>query len=210
MKDLIIVGAGNAAREVLQIAKDINRDKETWRIKGFIADHGLDIKELTNGEFDVLGTIEEWEPRGNEVFTCAIADPKGREYVVDKLTRKGAIFTQIIHPSVCIHDYSTIGTGVIFYWDVFIGVNVHVGNFSTLLSGVAHDCRIGAFSTVSRGARLTGGVVLGKRCFIGANATIVPGKIIGDDVYVGAGSVVIRNVKVGHKVFGNPARRVDV
>lgn len=43
MKDLIIVGAGDTSREILQIAKDINRASPMWNIKGFIADEGLDI-----------------------------------------------------------------------------------------------------------------------------------------------------------------------
>ncbi len=165
---------------------------------------------MTNGEYDILGTIEEWEPSENEIFTCAIAEPKGRESVVYKLKQKGASFTSIIHPDTHISDYCTLGEGIILYWYTFIGPNAVIGNFSFLQAGVSHDCHIGDFSTISRDARLSGGVVVGQRVFIGSNATIIPGKTIDNDAYVGAGSVVIRNVKPNSKVFGNPARKVDV
>ena len=54
MRDLIIVGAGSAARDYLQFVKDINKVSPTFNIKGFIADSGVDIKKLTNGEYDIL------------------------------------------------------------------------------------------------------------------------------------------------------------
>ena len=39
---------------------------------------------------------------------------------------------------------------------------------------------------------------------------IYPGKKVGDDAFIGIGSVVINNVKAGTKVFGNPAKRIDM
>lgn len=60
MKGLIIVGAGDMARDVLRIVTDVNHASSTgpkWRIKGFIGDWGQDIKALTNDEFDRIGTI---------------------------------------------------------------------------------------------------------------------------------------------------------
>ena len=68
MRDLIIVGAGSAARDYLQFIKDVNESLSfpKWKIKGFIADSGVDINSLTNGEYDILGTIDGWEPQENE------------------------------------------------------------------------------------------------------------------------------------------------
>jgi acetyltransferase-like isoleucine patch superfamily enzyme len=85
-----------------------------------------------------------------------------------------------------------------------------VGNFVFSQSYITHDCVVGPFSTISGGACLTGGTKVGERVFVGSNATIIPGRTIGDDAFISAGSVVIRNVKPGTKVFGNPARRVDI
>ena len=48
-------------------------------------------------------------------------------------------------------------------------------------------------------------VVIGKHCWIGANAVILPGVEIGDYCVVAAGSVVTKNVPSGVMVAGSPA-----
>lgn len=76
---------------------------------------------------------------------------------------------------------------------------IHVGAESYIASGtlvLSHDfCRDIHTDTV-----------IGKRCFIGANAIILPGIMIGDSSIVGSGSVVTKNVPAGCIVAGNPAK----
>ena len=204
MKELIIVGAGNVAREVLQIAKDVNLVKQTWKIKGFIADTGLDIHALTNGDFEIIGTIMDWKPKENEEFVCAIADPKGREQVVNKLLGRGAKFVNLIHPTVRLNDYCKIGNGTIFYPAVYVGPNAIIGNYIFLQSGIAHDCEIGDFTTISGGCGITGGVKLGKRVFVANGVRVVPKTNIGDNAYISIGSVIFTNVDPNTKVYTIP------
>ena len=40
MKDIIIVGAGGCGREVANWIEDINKEKKTWNILGFIDEIG--------------------------------------------------------------------------------------------------------------------------------------------------------------------------
>lgn len=54
----------------------------------------------------------------------------------------------------------------------------------------------------------TGPIVIGKHCWIGANAVILPGVVLGDDVVVGAGAVVTKNVPDNTVVAGVPARSI--
>jgi len=49
-------------------------------------------------------------------------------------------------------------------------------------------------------------VVIGKDCWIGANAIILPGVTIGDCVLVAAGSVVNRDIPSNVLVAGSPAK----
>lgn len=73
-----------------------------------------------------------------------------------------------------------------------------IGDETYVTSGaliMAHDyCRL-----------LKADTVVGKRCFIGANAIILCGIHIGDNCIVGAGSVVTKDVPSGCIVVGNPA-----
>lgn len=48
-------------------------------------------------------------------------------------------------------------------------------------------------------------IVIGKRCWIGANATILPGVNLGDNVIVGAGAVVTKSFPSNSVLVGVPA-----
>lgn len=49
-------------------------------------------------------------------------------------------------------------------------------------------------------------IMIGKNCWIGANAVILPGIELGDNVIVGAGAVVTKSFPAGSIVVGNPAK----
>ena len=71
MKDIIIVGAGGFGRELLQWIKDINKVENKWNIKGFIDDNINALSEYMC-DYEVIGTISEWEPKKNEMFAISI------------------------------------------------------------------------------------------------------------------------------------------
>ena len=104
MRDLIIVGAGSAARDYLQFVKDINAVSPTFNVKGFIADSGVDIKKMTDGEYDILGTVDGWNPGENEEFLMGVAEPAAKYILTVKLESKGAKFAVLIHPSAVISE----------------------------------------------------------------------------------------------------------
>lgn len=208
VEKLIIVGAGDAGREVLQIIKELNSIKEKWDILGFLDDSRTEIFNLTNKEYKIIGTIEDWKPKKNEYFVCAISEPCTRKKVVNLLESKGAQFISIIDPSVRVSDYSSLGKGLVIYGGR-IGPNAKIHDFSFVQSTIAHDSVIGPFSTISGGVTLGGHVSVGSETFIASGAVVIPHIRIGNNAYVGAGSVVIRNVKNNSKVFGNPARYMD-
>ena len=210
MKDIIIVGAGGFGRELLQWIKDINRIESKWKIKGFLDDN-LNALYGYECDYEIIGKISEWVPNKDEVFACAIAEPKVKEKVITLLKEKDAVFEKIIHPTAIIGSFNKIGEGFVAYPHSGIAVNTKIGNFVTLLrSGVGHDVKIGNYTTISSHCDLTGHVEIGSRVFVGSHATIIPNCIIGNNVYIGAGSVVIRNVKENKKVFGNPARNFEI
>ena len=49
-------------------------------------------------------------------------------------------------------------------------------------------------------------IVIGKRVWIGANATITPGVTIGENTTIGAGSVVTKDIPANCVAVGNPCR----
>lgn len=208
MKEIIIVGAGGFGRELLQWIKDINKVDNKWKIKGFIDDNVKAFEHFAC-DYKIIGKISDWQPGKDEVYACAIANPAGKERVVNLLKSRGALFVSIIHPTVTIGEFNNIGEGFVAYPHSIITVNTKIGDFVTLLnSGIGHDAVIGDFSTISSYCDITGGVKIGRRVFLGSHVTIVPGRKIGDDAYLGAGSVVVTHVKEATKMMGNPAKKI--
>lgn len=209
MKELIIVGASGFGREMVKYIEDINRQKLIWNLKGFIDDN-LNALDGYPCDYKVIGTIQDWQPVENEEFVCALAFPAVKKKVVELLKEKGAKFATLIHPSVLLHTYCTIGEGVVITPNSVISANATVGDFASILgSSVAHDASVGDWSTLSGKCALNGHVQCGKMVYMGCGVLVAPSKKIGDGATVGIGSVVISNVKAGTTVFGNPAKKMD-
>lgn len=211
MKNLYIVGAGGCGREVLQIIKDIHRIQgPRWDIMGFL-DDTEDPLAGKDCDYGVVGTIVDYVPKENDVLAMAVADPKGKRKLAEMLLARGATFENIIHPNAYLGEFNTIGIGNTIYGGFSITSNSKIGNFTTLLcSLVGHDTQIGDYTTISSLCNITGHVKIGEGVFIGGSCAIVPHAVIEDGAYVGMGSVVLRRVRAGKKVFGNPARVVDI
>lgn len=115
-----------------------------------------------------------------------------------------------------IGDDVSIGTLTVVEHHVVIarGARIHSQAF------VPEYCRIGEEAWIGPNVVLTNarypaspgakhqlaGVVLERRCRIGANSTVLPGVVVGAGALVGAGSVVTSDVPPGMVVAGNPAR----
>jgi len=207
MKEIIIVGAGNFGREVLEVIKHINRVSPRWKIKGFIND---DINALEpyacKKEYPILGTIQDWVPGANEVFAMGIMSPKGKEKVAKILKDRGAQFETIVSPRTFVADYTEIGEGSVIT-GFTIQENARIGKFVTIAGSVlAGTCEVDDYTSSTAFANLTDAKI-GKKVFIGSHSVILNRCKIGDEAVICAGSIVFNNVKEGVKVWGNPAKK---
>ena len=209
MKDLIIVGAGGFGREAFALARYLNKKNPQWNIRGFIND----IPDALDGvkiDAKIIGTIKDWQPSDNEVFVMGIASPAGKEKVATMLKARGAKFLTMISPAAIIGDYVEIGEGCVINGPASVGGCAKIGNFVHIAASmVGQDAVIGDYSTTTGFANVTNAII-GKKVFVGSHACIMNKLKIGDEAIVGMGSVVISNVKPGTRVFGNPAKKVDL
>ena len=99
MKRLIIVGAGGFGREVYSYALHIQSLKNEWEIAGFIDDNPEALKGY-NYPLAIIGTIRNYQPQKEDVFTMAIGLPTGQKMsIAQNLVERGAHFISLIHPS---------------------------------------------------------------------------------------------------------------
>lgn len=209
---LILAGGGGFCRELYFWLADCHAAGRLPAVGGYLNDGGPTLDHLDYGDMPWLGTIDDYVPRSGDGFVLAVGSPAGKRAIHGKLSVRGAVFPQVIHPETRIMRTSKLGEGVIFCPQTAAHAECVVERFVTFNApaGAGHDSRIGEFSTIGPSVNILGKVQVGRDVTIGDSASILPGLKIGDGATVGAGSVVYRSVPAGATTFAAPAKRLKM
>lgn len=210
VKNLVIIGAGNFAREVVAWAEDINKTNRNWEIKGLLDDN-MNVLDGYHLKYPILSTISEYVPQPYDVFVCSIGNPELKLDICNRFVSMGAEFINIIHPTAIIGPNCNIGNGIIMCPYSVITTNVTLGNFVTINvhSTIGHDAKVEDGCTLSGHCDVTGFAHLKKGVFMGTGARVLPKARVEEFATIGAGSVVLKKVHSGRTVFGVPAKYID-
>jgi UDP-3-O-[3-hydroxymyristoyl] glucosamine N-acyltransferase len=110
----------------------------------------------------------------------------------------------VIHEFVSIHDNVVINKAVMGSTE--IGAHSKIDSFVM----IAHGVKLGKNNMVCGCASIAGSTIIGDNCWIAPNTTIMNKLTIGNNVFVGIGTVVIKSVADGKKIFGNPAKELNI
>ena len=208
MKNLVIIGAGGMGRTLYGLATESIGYGSEFVIKGFIDD---DIHSLDGFESypPLLGTIADYTPEENDVFTCSIGG-MSRKRCIENIVQMGGQFINIIHNTARVRTNVVMGKGNIVCAYAIIGVDCTLGDYNLFQSFaiIGHDVQMGSFNRIDTHVTCVGGVKIGNEVDIHTGAIINHGVIVEDHARVGAGSFVIRKVKSGTTVYGNPAKKL--
>ena len=96
-----MVGAGDLAKEVAGWMLSSDSALLGERDFCFIDDN---VSQLTAGPYSLkyLGTVDNFFPSAGDELIAAVASPKIRSVIVDKLVLRGSTFIPYIHPSAAV------------------------------------------------------------------------------------------------------------
>lgn len=169
MKSIVIIGAGDLGKEVVWLIEDINREKPTYLILGF-----LDDDEQKLGKeycwYKVIGGVNQLEKLSEKTPLYAVIAVKNGE-ARQKIAEMYPAFTKwesIIHPRATVASSSTIGEGCILFPNVTISVDSRLGRFGVYhtQATIGNDCTIGDYVSAMVGATVMGHTKIGNGMII--------------------------------------------
>jgi sugar O-acyltransferase (sialic acid O-acetyltransferase NeuD family) len=211
---LLIFGAGGSGREIAVWAERASWAGRRFLVLGLISDD--DFGQVISGR--EVWTLAEAARRHPAAFVVvAVGDPRLRSRLIELAVAAGLRPSPpLVHPGVWTElDAGTVklAEGVVVCPGSIVTTNVEIDAHAQVNVGctIMHDCRIGAFSTLSPGVHLSGNNVLEPSVFVGSGAVTVQGLPerplkIGRGAVIGAGAVVTGDVAAGATVVGVPAR----
>lgn len=214
MKDIVILGAGGFAREVLQTINDINKEKgvKQWNVLGYIDENRENHGRIING-VKVLGDFG-WlngQNRSSLNIAFGVGFPSVKKKFFSLCTELGFFnFPNLIHPRAYIGEYVKLGRGNIIQQNTIVMPNAIIHNFVTfnIAVTVGHDTEYDDFCTIAPGTNISGFVKIGQGCDIGTSTAIIPGKKVGEWSIIGAGAVVTKDIPPFCTAVGCPAKPI--
>lgn len=198
MKQLIILGAGGTAYDLIDIAHAVNKTIPSWEIIGYLDDN-LDLQGKIVYGYPVIGTINDSKKYSEVYFASSIGDayrPGLRKVVRDIVPFSNERFASLIHPTAIISETATIGPGAVIYGNVTLSGMVKVGHDVFLCGNtfLGHECIIGNHCVLSVGNYLASDVHVADCCYLGVGVMIRHQISIGNNTLIGMGTKVVKDV----------------
>jgi len=205
--NLILVGGGPFARQLLEWLTDapIQRDAV---IKGYLNAGVVDSR--LSAELVCLGDARDYLPDKNDLFVCALLEPREKLAVCGEIRERGGRFQNF---NLCDSDIPrriVIGEGCLLAPKTGWASDICLKEFVTIqpFAGIGHDVTIGAGATIGTHCVIGGYSFIGAGAVLQPNVVVLPHVRIGEFSRIGAGSVVVRDIAPQTMVWGVPAKKV--
>jgi sugar O-acyltransferase (sialic acid O-acetyltransferase NeuD family) len=202
VRDLLILGVGVHALEMVEIVERVNRVAASWNLLGYLAADESHPAEPQNG-YPVLGTLEQLSRYADACLVPAFGWPVSQLVPRERLV-------SLIDPTCFVSRTATIGAGSVLYPGCFVGLNARIGDFVFCLSGckINHDTVLEDRVTLASGVTLAGSIHVEADCYLGQACVVREELRISRGSMIGMGAVVVKDVPPNSVVVGNPGQRL--
>lgn len=209
-KQLILIGAGGFARELIDWLRLIPESQRDWELTGYIDDRLASLEEW-NIDLKRISTVQECKPNDSQYYVPAIGAPISKYRVCHMLEKRGAQFTSVFHPTAQICQRAQIGVGSVICAYATVGPDVKIGKYTAInsLSTIGHDAIIKDGCTLSAHCDVTGYAKLDRCVFLGSHAGVLPNVRVGEQAVIGAGSMAVFHVQPATTIFGVPPKVIE-
>lgn len=207
MTNILLLGAGGLAREVL------SADLDGHRVVGILDDDPGLRGELVGG-VRVLGGLAHAAEYDADLVVC-VGSGKARRAIVQRLAGLGVRperYATVADRAVRIPQSCAVGSGSVLLAGAVLTADAQLGDHVVLMPNVTitHDDVIADYATLAAGVSLGGGVRIGEAAYLGMNSSVRQQQTVGREAVVGMGSVVVADVPDGEVWAGVPARPLRI
>lgn len=212
-RTLYIIGTGGFAKEVGQLAAQLNVDGSRWSSIEYLCEREEDV-----GTPMPFGTVTSTDAQLRNLdrdvdYVIGLGAPKARQRIAEQLKSHARLTApNLVHPfsgfdgsAVRLGQGNIITRGAVFTCDVVVGDH----NVFNLNCTVGHDAKIGSYCVINPGCNVSGGVQLEDGCLLGTGCQVLEGLLISAGTTLGAGSVAAKSIAVAGVYVGVPAKRLD-
>ena len=199
-----IIGTGGFAREVLQLALEIQKKEALFNKINFVMfddffEHkfvdGIEVIKVSNCNFK------------KTKFVLGVGDPESKKRILNKLP-DDTLFTYLISPRSFVANDFKYDKGLIVMPFSYISCNVKLGKHVHLNSHctIGHDTNIGDLSTTASSVMISGNNIISESCYFGMNSSTKQGISICNNVKIGLNSGVVRDIIKPGTYIGTPSK----
>lgn len=209
--DLIVVGTSGLAKEMAQLARQIDPDGERWREIRYCAQDPAELgRPLPFGRVCHIDG-ELTAPGFQADVVVGIGHPSVRRRVCSALRERNPLlsFPNLVCPGVVIDpERVTMGVGNVITRGVVMTIDIKIGDFNLVNwnATLGHDAVIGSYCVINPGAAVSGFCRIGDACLIGVGAIVLEHLSVCEGTQIGAGAVVTRTIDQPGTYVGAPAR----